>query len=277
MISAVDVTGADANATYTFSVGSAANKLVLSNGTSSQEITVADTAAASQTMSFSDFGVSVTITGTKLAANTVTEMAGKTVVTDTLAVGVENAEFAIGANGTAAEKMTVKFEKVDSTTLGTGVVGAGTKLTALLSGTAGTVVDTAAKADALTASIDDAISQVSEQRSKLGAAQNRLEHTIKNLDNTAENLQAAESRVRDVDMAKGNDGIHQEQHPATGCDIHAGTSQPGSAGGSLIAQIRLSHWFWKGRAIPALPNYKIALYIYQMIHQYIYCDLSTEQ
>lgn len=52
------------------------------------------------------------------------------------------------------------------------------------------------------AGIDEAIEQVSSQRSALGAMQNRLEHTIKNLDNAAENLQAAESRIRDVDMAK---------------------------------------------------------------------------
>ncbi|SHI38686.1 flagellin N-terminal helical domain-containing protein [Lutispora thermophila] len=60
-------------------------------------------------------------------------------------------------------------------------------------------------ANAITAKIKDidtAIEKVSVQRSKLGAIQNRLEHTIKNLDNTAENLQAAESRIRDVDMAK---------------------------------------------------------------------------
>lgn len=50
--------------------------------------------------------------------------------------------------------------------------------------------------------INKAITDVSSQRSKLGALQNRLEHTIANADNTAENLQAAESRVRDVDMAK---------------------------------------------------------------------------
>ena len=50
--------------------------------------------------------------------------------------------------------------------------------------------------------IDAAIAKVSEQRSKLGAIQNRLEHTIKNLDNAAENTQAAESRIRDTDMAK---------------------------------------------------------------------------
>ncbi|UCZ52689.1 flagellin [Bacillus shivajii] len=49
--------------------------------------------------------------------------------------------------------------------------------------------------------IENAIAQVSEQRSDLGAVQNRLEHTISNLDNASENLSAAESRIRDVDMA----------------------------------------------------------------------------
>ena len=50
--------------------------------------------------------------------------------------------------------------------------------------------------------IDSANQKVSAQRSSLGAVQNRLEHTIKNLDTSAENLQASESRIRDVDMAK---------------------------------------------------------------------------
>lgn len=49
--------------------------------------------------------------------------------------------------------------------------------------------------------IDKAIQKVSKQRSLLGAVQNRLEHTISNVDNTAENLQAAESGIRDTDMA----------------------------------------------------------------------------
>ncbi len=49
---------------------------------------------------------------------------------------------------------------------------------------------------------DDAIKTVSAIRSKLGAAQNRLEHTIANLDNTAENLQSSESIIRDTDIAK---------------------------------------------------------------------------
>lgn len=50
--------------------------------------------------------------------------------------------------------------------------------------------------------VDAAINTISSIRSKLGANQNRLEYTIKNLDNAAENLQAAESRIRDTDMAK---------------------------------------------------------------------------
>jgi flagellin len=49
--------------------------------------------------------------------------------------------------------------------------------------------------------IDVAIGKVSSERSKLGAFQNRLEHTINNLGTSAENLTAAESRIRDVDMA----------------------------------------------------------------------------
>ena len=54
--------------------------------------------------------------------------------------------------------------------------------------------------NAMTA-IQKAINSVSTQRSKLGALQNRLEHTINNLNTTSENTSAAESRIRDVDMA----------------------------------------------------------------------------
>ena len=59
-----------------------------------------------------------------------------------------------------------------------------------------------AGADAAIETIDGAIVDLSAIRSDLGAVQNRLEYTIRNLDNAAENLQAAESRIRDVDMAQ---------------------------------------------------------------------------
>ena len=57
-------------------------------------------------------------------------------------------------------------------------------------------------AAAAISSITAAIDTVSKVRSGLGAMQNRLEHTINNLDTTAENLSAANSRIRDTDMAK---------------------------------------------------------------------------
>jgi flagellin len=68
----------------------------------------------------------------------------------------------------------------------------------------GTALDitSASKATGAITQINNALESVSTERSKLGAIQNRLEHTIKNLDTSAENLQASESRIRDVDMAK---------------------------------------------------------------------------
>jgi flagellin len=63
-------------------------------------------------------------------------------------------------------------------------------------------VATQTGANSAIALIDSAITSVSAERSTLGAIQNRLEHTINNLGTSAENLTAAESRIRDVDMAK---------------------------------------------------------------------------
>ena len=63
-------------------------------------------------------------------------------------------------------------------------------------------ITTKESASAAITTVDNAIKGVSAERAKLGAVQNRLEYTTANLNNTSENLTAAESRVRDVDMAK---------------------------------------------------------------------------
>ena len=62
-------------------------------------------------------------------------------------------------------------------------------------------IATSSKARTALAHISKAINNLSERRSKLGAIQNRLEHTIANLDNVVENTTAAESQIRDTDMA----------------------------------------------------------------------------
>lgn len=68
-------------------------------------------------------------------------------------------------------------------------------------GIVGLAVSTQASASAAIASLDSAISTLNTQRANMGAIQNRLEQTINRLGVTAENLQAAESRIRDADMA----------------------------------------------------------------------------
>ena len=62
-------------------------------------------------------------------------------------------------------------------------------------------ISTQSGAQTAVSSIKDAINSVSSTRGDLGAIQNRLEHTINNLGVTTENMTAAESRIRDTDMA----------------------------------------------------------------------------
>ncbi|SDM66583.1 flagellin [Acetanaerobacterium elongatum] len=93
----------------------------------------------------------------------------------------------IGATSNQADKITVSIAKMDS---------------ASLLGTAKLDMSTPDAANAAIDKINAAIEKVSEQRANLGATQNRLEQTIENLSTTAENMSAAESRIRDVDMAK---------------------------------------------------------------------------
>jgi flagellin len=90
----------------------------------------------------------------------------------------------IGAND--GQVMDVEIDDMRATALGVNAVD----------------LSTQAGADDAIATIDSAIEDVSAQRSDLGALQNRLEHTISNLGTSAENLQAAESRIRDLDMAE---------------------------------------------------------------------------
>jgi len=75
------------------------------------------------------------------------------------------------------------------------------KMSASGIGINGVDVTTSGNAQTAITTIKSALASVSKQRSDLGAVQNRLEHTIKNLDNVVENTTAAESQIRDTDMA----------------------------------------------------------------------------
>ena len=92
----------------------------------------------------------------------------------------------VGAANRSEQRITISIAKMDASTLGVKQINVGTQ-----SGAQNAI-----------STITKAIARVSEQRSDLGAIQNRLEHTIANLDNVVENTTAAESQIRDTDMAK---------------------------------------------------------------------------
>ena len=94
----------------------------------------------------------------------------------------------VGADATSNNQISVNIESMSAKALGVN----------------GMKVDGEDDANALNAieTIKQALQKVSDQRASLGAAQNRLEHTINNLDNVVENTTAAESRIRDTDIAE---------------------------------------------------------------------------
>lgn len=99
-----------------------------------------------------------------------------------------NGKIHVGADAT-------QIIEVDLSTAGVDLSAAHTAVAAL-------DISTQAGADGAITAVQTQLESVSSGRSYLGALQNRLEHTIKNLSNASENLTAAESRIRDVDMAK---------------------------------------------------------------------------
>jgi len=94
-------------------------------------------------------------------------------------------ELQVGAENEDAQRITISIDKMSCSKIGVGSTDVST-------------LDGAKKA---IDEISTALEAVSKQRSDLGAVQNRLEHTIKNLDNVVENTTAAESQIRDTDMA----------------------------------------------------------------------------
>ncbi|MCY6957015.1 flagellin N-terminal helical domain-containing protein [Clostridium brassicae] len=136
-----------------------------------------------------------------------------TITMDTEGKGAESAKSSFVAQVGANENQTMTLEFKDMRAAALGITG--TKGDAGF--TAENTVTKGTDNDAIEAALDvsdaknagnaitklqSAINKVSGERSKLGAYQNRLEHTINNLGTSSENLQAAESRIRDVDMAK---------------------------------------------------------------------------
>ncbi|QFT90644.1 Flagellin [Bacillus sp. THAF10] len=188
----IDVSGVASGETLTFAVDETANEITVTGTNSgvSQTLSVTEvnTMSAGQTLNFDSLGL-------KLNFSANTDFSNATFDTETIVTSGNQLSFQIGANG--GTTLDISIADMRSTALGTGTS---------VSGTVASINDvnlTSAGAgfDSNIEVIDKAITQVSAERSKLGAYQNRLEHTINNLGTSSENLTAAESRIRDVDYA----------------------------------------------------------------------------
>jgi len=166
-------------------------------GVKDSQITASGLTKASKTAGTTSATTYSTRTSKTLAAYNNSTMNG---VANSTVLGIAGVGGMVGAGANVQVSYTVSGLKSIFTASGVGAVCI--TLSGLKSTTGGALkVDTYSIANATLSRIQDAINKVSGQRSALGAIQNRLEHTIANLDNVAENTQAAESRIRDTDMA----------------------------------------------------------------------------
>lgn len=159
---------------------------------------------ATGTFDYNQNGISFKIDPKDAASFSIERKFDSTTKADT----VDNSlKFQIGAN----EKQSLSVSIGDMRASSLGIVGSGDGFQStktVTDGTNATAVESSLdisnhdNAGKAVTTIDAAIEKVSTQRAQLGAVQNRLEHTINNLGTTSENLTAAESRIRDTDMAK---------------------------------------------------------------------------
>ncbi|MED4962679.1 flagellin [Heyndrickxia coagulans] len=161
-------------------------------------------------------GKGITITNNATGSDSIVAISGASASTlglaNASATGTDESKglkFQIGANEN--QSITLKINDMRSVALGISSASAASGFTSALTVTDGTndaeiehaldvsSADSAAKA---ITTIDQAIKKVSTERANLGAFENRLDHTVNNLTTASENLTSAESRIRDVDMAK---------------------------------------------------------------------------
>lgn len=176
----VAVTNA-ATGAYAVAYSASTNVLSVTKGTTTETATLADAGGTAGSVNFSQLGISFNYTGAMVA--------------DTLGAALDTANLSVSAGSTAAFQ--IGYQSTTQSQLG---VTIGDIRSAAL-GVASGDIATAGGAFSSLATIDAAISTLADERASIGSYQNRLSYASANLAITQENFTAAESTIRDVDMA----------------------------------------------------------------------------
>ena len=196
-IASIDVSNLAAGTTYTLA-NVDANTISITDGTTTVNSADLDATIGGDgelIISFTGaIQATIKVVGPSAKTNTDigTDLNTKTIKTD---AGSGSANFRVGAQ--TGDNISVSFANMQSAAIGSGGANDIGDLV-----TDNTSVSTVAKANTLLTAVDDAITDVSTQRAKLGAAQNQVETAVASLGVGIENLTASESRIRDADIAE---------------------------------------------------------------------------
>ena len=181
----VNVTNA-ATGAHTVTYSASNDTLTIEKGSVTESVDLSALTSSSNTANFSTLGVSFKIAPAAAGSNSALDTMGAALAAANLDVTAgTTANFQIGYQNTAESQLGVSISSVKTSVLG------------LANGD----IATSAEAFAALATIDSAISTLAATRGDIGAYQNRLSYASDNLATTVENFQAAESVIRDVDMA----------------------------------------------------------------------------
>lgn len=178
-ISAVDFSGAGQSSSYTISINSTGNgSITITQAGVSQVLTAgAVTGLDTETLDFGSFGIKVTV-------NSLFDSIGQVAAADTVTTGAASSSFQVGNQNDSNNR--ISFSLGNMTVSGM---------------TADITVDTLSGAQTALTTIDNALDELATARSIIGYNQNRLGFAAANLGTSIENLTAAESVIRDADMA----------------------------------------------------------------------------
>jgi flagellin len=198
VVGVASISGSGVADTYTFA-DDGTDLVVTNSGGDSVTIAGGSPTDGAGKITIAEFGITV-----ELSAG---YEQGAGVLDGDVVIAGGNAQIQTGSN--EGDFLTLAITSMKSDAIGT---GAGSQVS-------DASIATRADAESAITIVNDAINDVSTQRANLGAIQNRLDHKINNLETSAENLSAAESRIRDVDMAK-----EMTQYTQTSILVQAATS-----------------------------------------------------